>query len=39
MTDVFDFTVPDYPMILDKLGTTSHMEELEKKLRTTFNKS
>lgn len=39
MTDVFDFTVPDYPMILDKLGTTAHMDELEKKLQATFNKS
>lgn len=39
MTDVFDFTVPDYPMILDKLGTTAHMDELEKKLKATFNKS
>lgn len=39
MTDVFDFTVPDYPMILNKLGTTSHMDELEKRLKTTFTKS
>lgn len=39
MTDVFDFTVPDYPMILNKLGTTSHLDELENQLKAAFNKS
>jgi hypothetical protein len=39
MTDVFDFTVPDYPMILNKLGTTSHVDEIEKQIKAKFNKS
>lgn len=26
---VFDFTVPDYPRILERLGSTAHLDELE----------
>jgi len=33
---VFDFSVPDYPLILDRLGDTAHLDELETKLRQHF---
>jgi hypothetical protein len=37
MPDVFDFTVPDYASILDKLGSTSHISDVEAKLKATLN--
>jgi len=37
--DYFEFTVPDYPKILNRLGTTSHMDDVENKLKAEFNSS
>lgn len=37
MPNVFDFTVPDYASILNRLGNTSHMDTLEDKLRDALN--
>ncbi len=34
--DVFDFSVPDYPLILNRLGDTAQHEELETKLKEHF---
>jgi len=31
-TDLYEFTVPHYPAILDRLGDTDHLDDLEKKL-------
>jgi len=33
MPDVFDFTVPDYTLILDRLGNTSHLDDVIKQLK------
>ena len=30
--EVYDFSVPDYPLILSQLGETAHLEELEDEL-------
>lgn len=39
VTDLFYFTVPDYPMILNKLGTTAHLDEVENELRAEYEKA
>lgn len=31
---VFEFTIPDYPRILDQLGETSHLDRLEQEIRS-----
>ena len=33
MPDVFDFTVPDYASILNRLGDTAHLDDLDDRLR------
>lgn len=37
--DAFDFSVPDYPLILNRLGDTAHLEELESELQAHFGGS
>jgi hypothetical protein len=32
----FDFSVPDYPLILNRLGDTAHLDKLESKLKEHF---
>ncbi len=36
--DAFDFSVPDYPMILDKLDQSAHMDRLEEEIQAEVKK-